>query len=63
MKFRFVANYVTTWPADIFTADTLRRRILVALEDIWRAYRRDSRRWPTLIDYFLARTSSALTVP
>ncbi len=46
--------------SDSFKSDSVRHRILVALEDAWPQYRTDRAKWPTVIDYFLDRSTLAL---
>jgi hypothetical protein len=46
--------------SDAFTTDSVRFRVLRALEDNWEDYRSDALRWPTIIEYFLEIANRAL---
>lgn len=47
--------------SDAFRADSVRHRVLLALEDSWPEYRLSPQRWPTIIDYFLEQSAKALS--
>ena len=46
--------------SETFKSDSVRYRVLKALEDSWPQYRTDRATWPTVIDYFLDRSILAL---
>jgi hypothetical protein len=47
--------------SDAFRSDSVRYKVLVSLEDGWSEYRANPSRWPTIIDYFLDRSTAALS--